>query len=48
MSQSRSPGRLQRAEKGTIVDIQLTRLQKLLDERKITLDLDESARAWRG
>ena len=26
--------------------IQITRLQKLLEERKITLDLDPSARAW--
>ena len=31
---------------GAIVDIQLTRLQKLLEDRKITLDLDESARTW--
>ncbi len=31
---------------GAIVDIQLARLRKLLDDRKITLDLDESARAW--
>jgi ATP-dependent Clp protease ATP-binding subunit ClpB len=31
---------------GAIVDIQLKRLQKLLDDRKIALDLDESARAW--
>ncbi|MCB1500594.1 MAG: AAA family ATPase, partial [Bauldia sp.] len=38
--------RLKRSEMGAIVDIQLRRLQKLLDERKITLDLDESARAW--
>ncbi|HMN86457.1 MAG TPA: AAA family ATPase, partial [Bauldia sp.] len=38
--------RLKRAEMGAIVDIQLKRLQKLLDERKVTLDLDESARAW--
>ena len=38
--------RLKRAEMGAIVDIQLKRLQKLLDERKITLDLDESARTW--
>ena len=29
-----------------IVDIQLARLQKLLDERKIELDLDQSAREW--
>jgi ATP-dependent Clp protease ATP-binding subunit ClpB len=38
--------RLKRSEMGAIVDIQLKRLQKLLDERKITLDLDESARVW--
>ena len=38
--------RLKRSEMGTIVDIQLKRLQKLLDERKVTLDVDESARAW--
>jgi ATP-dependent Clp protease ATP-binding subunit ClpB len=31
---------------GTIVDIQLKRLLKLLEDRKIALDLDESARAW--
>jgi ATP-dependent Clp protease ATP-binding subunit ClpB len=29
-----------------IVDIQLGRLTKLLEERKITLTLDESARRW--
>jgi ATP-dependent Clp protease ATP-binding subunit ClpB len=38
--------RLRREEMGAIVDIQLSRLQKLLEERKITLDLDQSARAW--
>ena len=38
--------RLKRSDMGQIVDIQLTRLQKLLDERKITLDLDQSAREW--
>jgi ATP-dependent Clp protease ATP-binding subunit ClpB len=38
--------RLKREQMGAIVDIQLKRLQKLLDDRKITLDLDESARAW--
>jgi len=38
--------RLKRSEMGAIVDIQLKRLQKLLDERKISLDLDESARVW--
>ena len=29
-----------------IVDIQMTRLQKLLDDRKITLTLEPSAREW--
>ncbi|KFG66797.1 ATP-dependent chaperone ClpB [Microvirga sp. BSC39] len=38
--------RLQRSEMGAIVDIQLGRLQKLLADRKITLELDEEARAW--
>ena len=38
--------RLKRNEMGAIVDIQLTRLQKLLDDRKVTLDLDGSAREW--
>ncbi|MFE1601433.1 ATP-dependent chaperone ClpB [Methylobacterium sp. ID0610] len=38
--------RLQRAEMGAIVDIQLARLQKLLDERKITLEVEPDARAW--
>jgi ATP-dependent Clp protease ATP-binding subunit ClpB len=38
--------RLKRSEMGAIVDIQLRRLQTLLDERKIALDLDESARSW--
>jgi ATP-dependent Clp protease ATP-binding subunit ClpB len=38
--------RLRRDEMGAIVDIQLSRLQKLLDERKITLRLDDKARAW--
>ncbi len=38
--------RLKRSEMGAIVDIQLVRLQKLLDERKVTLDLDELARSW--
>jgi ATP-dependent Clp protease ATP-binding subunit ClpB len=31
---------------GAIVDIQLKRLQRLLEDRKIALDLDESARNW--
>jgi len=38
--------RLKRSDMAAIVDIQLARLQKLLDERKVTLDLDESARTW--
>ncbi|GEP12116.1 ATP-dependent chaperone ClpB [Methylobacterium gnaphalii] len=38
--------RLARSEMGAIVKIQLARLQKLLDERKITLDLDEEAEGW--
>ncbi|MBF9232767.1 ATP-dependent chaperone ClpB [Microvirga alba] len=38
--------RLKRSEMGAIVDIQLKRLQKLLDERKITLEVDVQARDW--
>ena len=38
--------RLRRAQMAQIVDIQLERLRALLDERKITLDLDDDARAW--
>jgi ATP-dependent Clp protease ATP-binding subunit ClpB len=38
--------RLQRSEMGAIVDIQMRRLQKLLDERKITVELDQTARGW--
>ena len=38
--------RLQRAQMGAIVDIQLARLQKLLDERKITVTLTDGAREW--
>jgi len=38
--------RLKRQEMSRIVDIQLKRLQKLLDDRKITLDLDGEARSW--
>ncbi|BCJ89738.1 chaperone protein ClpB [Terrihabitans soli] len=38
--------RLQRDQMGSIVDIQMKRLQKLLDDRKIVLDLDVSARSW--
>src|SRR3712207_4759850 len=38
--------RLKRSEMGAIVDIQIARLQKLLDERKITLKLAPEARGW--
>ena len=38
--------RLKKAEMGRIVDIQVSRLQKLLDDRKITIKLDASARDW--
>jgi ATP-dependent Clp protease ATP-binding subunit ClpB len=38
--------RLQRSEMGAIVDIQMTRLQKLIDERKIVVTLEPSAREW--
>jgi ATP-dependent Clp protease ATP-binding subunit ClpB len=38
--------RLQKSEMGRIVEIQFTRLQKLLDDRKITLSLDAKARKW--
>ncbi|HST94613.1 MAG TPA: ATP-dependent chaperone ClpB [Microvirga sp.] len=38
--------RLKRSEMGAIVDIQMRRLQKLLDERKIVLNLDPEARDW--
>ena len=38
--------RLTRADMKGIVEIQLKRLQKLLEDRKITLVLDEKARTW--
>jgi ATP-dependent Clp protease ATP-binding subunit ClpB len=38
--------RLKRSEMGAIVDIQFGRLQRLLDERKITLKLAPEARGW--
>jgi ATP-dependent Clp protease ATP-binding subunit ClpB len=38
--------RLKRSDMGAIVDIQLGRLQKLLDERKIVLQLEPEARGW--
>jgi ATP-dependent Clp protease ATP-binding subunit ClpB len=38
--------RLKRDQMGRIVDIQMERLQKLLDDRKIALTLDAKARDW--
>ena len=38
--------RLQREQMGSIVDIQLERLKKLLEDRKITLTLTPAARDW--
>jgi ATP-dependent Clp protease ATP-binding subunit ClpB len=38
--------RLQKSEMGRIVEIQFARLQKLLEDRKITLTLDDKARDW--
>ena len=38
--------RLKKEDMGQIVDIQISRLQKLLDDRKITLELDSAARDW--
>ncbi len=38
--------RLQKSEMGRIVDIQFARLTKLLEDRKIVLDLDAAARDW--
>ncbi len=38
--------RLKKSEMTRIVDIQMTRLQKLLDERKIAITLDAGAREW--
>src|SRR5205823_12026748 len=38
--------RLKKTEMGRIVDIQIARLQKLLDDRKIVIKLDASARDW--
>src|SRR5215471_13726536 len=38
--------RLKKSEMGRIVDIQIARLQKLLDDRKIVIMLDASARDW--
>ena len=38
--------RLRREDMGAIVDIQMKRLGRLLEDRKITIQLDERARAW--
>jgi ATP-dependent Clp protease ATP-binding subunit ClpB len=38
--------RLKREDMGAIVDIQFGRLQRLLDERKVTLALDAKGRQW--
>ena len=38
--------RLKREHMGTIVDIQSGRLQKLLADRKITIEITDSARTW--
>ena len=38
--------RLAREDMGRIVEIQLGRLRELLEDRKITLSLDEAARDW--
>ncbi len=38
--------RLQRDQMAAIVDIQMKRLQSLLTDRKITVDLDDAGRTW--
>ena len=38
--------RLRREDMGAIVDIQMQRLQRLLEDRKITIELDANARRW--
>ena len=38
--------RLRREQMAAIVDIQIGRLQKLLADRKLTLELDDAARTW--
>ncbi|HVL79315.1 MAG TPA: ATP-dependent chaperone ClpB [Sphingomicrobium sp.] len=40
--------RLSQANMGPIVDIQVARLQKLLEDRKIRIELTDGARAWLG
>jgi ATP-dependent Clp protease ATP-binding subunit ClpB len=38
--------RLRREDMGAIVDIQMARLARLLEDRKITIDLDPKGRQW--
>ena len=38
--------RLRREDMGAIVDIQMQRIQRLLEDRKITIELDPRARHW--
>ena len=40
--------RLQKSQMASIVDIQMARLRTLLEDRKITLALDEAAKQWLG
>ena len=40
--------RLKREQMAAIVDIQLAHLRRLLEDRKITLELDDAARDWLG
>ncbi|NVJ69446.1 MAG: ATP-dependent chaperone ClpB [Alphaproteobacteria bacterium] len=40
--------RLERGHMSAIVDIQIRRLQKLLDDRKIVVELNDEARDWLG
>ena len=40
--------RLAREQMDKIVDIQISRLQRLLDSRKITISLDDKSRQWLG
>jgi ATP-dependent Clp protease ATP-binding subunit ClpB len=40
--------RLSAGHMGPIVDIQVARLRRLLEDRKIKLDLTDAARAWLG
>ncbi len=39
-------GRLRREHMGAIVDIQIARLQKLLEDRGVVIELDDAARDW--